>query len=424
MRWVNHPIIKTLGPGILFASTAIGVSHLVQSTRAGGIYGYQLIGVVLLANILKYPFFEYGSRFANVTGKSIIDGYRSMGKWMLWIYFFISLLTMFFVTAAVGKVTSGFLANLLGIQLLVDYPLLADGVLLTICASILFIGQYSALDKLVKLIGSVLLISTLTAFIINIFQTPTEKVNPFSSVSPFESKEGLFFIIALMGWMPTAVDLSAWNSLWTLERIKQSGYKPSLKQTLFDFNFGYIASIILAVVFLSLGASLIYNTGKTMPDGSVAYANEVVNLYTTSMGQWSYIIIAAAAFSIMFGTAIAVLDGYARALDRTIELILTDSKKEVDFTAGQYRPLIVITALGAFLIMYTYEGDQQGFKELIDWATTLSFLVAPFIAVANFYLVMKKIKNHRPPVWLQIISYVGIIYLVGFSLFYAYLVST
>ena len=49
---------KTLGPGILFATTAIGVSHLVQSTRAGAEYGFALIGFVLMANILKYPFFE------------------------------------------------------------------------------------------------------------------------------------------------------------------------------------------------------------------------------------------------------------------------------------------------------------------------------------------------------------------------------
>ena len=48
---------KTLGPGILFATTAIGVSHLVQSTRAGAEYGFALIGFVLMANILKYPFF-------------------------------------------------------------------------------------------------------------------------------------------------------------------------------------------------------------------------------------------------------------------------------------------------------------------------------------------------------------------------------
>ena len=52
---------KTFGPGILFASTAIGVSHLVQSTRAGAEYGFLLLGIVILVTLLKYPFFEYGS---------------------------------------------------------------------------------------------------------------------------------------------------------------------------------------------------------------------------------------------------------------------------------------------------------------------------------------------------------------------------
>jgi len=48
---------KTFGPGILFLSTAIGVSHLVQSTRAGAEYGFLLLGFVILATLLKYPFF-------------------------------------------------------------------------------------------------------------------------------------------------------------------------------------------------------------------------------------------------------------------------------------------------------------------------------------------------------------------------------
>ena len=50
-------LFKTLGPGILFASTAIGVSHLVQSTRAGAEYGLIMLVFVLLATIFKYPFF-------------------------------------------------------------------------------------------------------------------------------------------------------------------------------------------------------------------------------------------------------------------------------------------------------------------------------------------------------------------------------
>ena len=71
---------KTFGPGILFACTAIGVSHLVQSTRAGAEFGFMILGFVILANVLKYPFFEHGSRYANVTGTRIIDGYEKLGK--------------------------------------------------------------------------------------------------------------------------------------------------------------------------------------------------------------------------------------------------------------------------------------------------------------------------------------------------------
>ena len=52
-------IIKISGPGLLFASTAIGVSHLIQSTRAGADFGLMIIGFVVLVSVLKYPFFEF-----------------------------------------------------------------------------------------------------------------------------------------------------------------------------------------------------------------------------------------------------------------------------------------------------------------------------------------------------------------------------
>ena len=110
------PISKTLGPGILFASTAIGVSHLVQSTKAGAMFGFGLLWAIVLANLLKYPFFEFGSRYANATGKSIIDGYLKLGKWVLWLYFLITVGSMFFVCAAVGKVTTGFMQNLFHLE--------------------------------------------------------------------------------------------------------------------------------------------------------------------------------------------------------------------------------------------------------------------------------------------------------------------
>ena len=64
MKRVNHKIHwlkKTLGPGILFASTAIGVSHLVQSTRAGAMYGFGLLIFIINTNLIKYPILFFPS---------------------------------------------------------------------------------------------------------------------------------------------------------------------------------------------------------------------------------------------------------------------------------------------------------------------------------------------------------------------------
>jgi Mn2+/Fe2+ NRAMP family transporter len=70
----NKSLLKAIGPGILFAGAAIGGSHLIQSTRAGADYGYTLLLLVILANLFKYPFFEFSYRFTSAKSKSLLEG--------------------------------------------------------------------------------------------------------------------------------------------------------------------------------------------------------------------------------------------------------------------------------------------------------------------------------------------------------------
>jgi Mn2+/Fe2+ NRAMP family transporter len=406
--------LKTLGPGVLFASTAIGVSHLVQSTRAGANFGFALVGFIIAANLFKYPFFEYGSRYANATGESIIDGYKRIGKWMLWLYLLITIVSMLFVSAAVGAVTSGFLQNLFGIT---SWGVYATVALFVVCCGVLMSGRYSLLDSLIKVIGSVLLISTIFAFVLALFKGPNPQLPDF--IPPNIWDEGsMLFIIALMGWMPTAVDLSAWNSLWTLERIKQTGYKPTMKETLADFNLGYIISAVLSICFVTLGAFMLYGTGTELPNSSGAFAHSIVQLYTNYIGDWSYIIIATAAFSIMFGTCIAVFDGFARSFERTIELLFLPEKENLS-SKKAYNLSLAAIGLGAFLIIF-FLGKH--IKTLVDLATTISFLIAPLIAIVNFRLVTGKHikKEHQPAAWLKALSWAGIVFLTGFALYFVF----
>ncbi len=406
---------RTLGPGILFASTCVGVSHLVQSTRAGADYGFTLLLAIILANVLKYPFFEFASRYTNATGKSILDGYLKIGRWTLYGFLIMTLLTMFVVTAAVTFVTAGLLGNLFP-QVNWDtgqWNLLVLGV----CMGILLIGRFGALDFLLKIVASVLVISTLIAFFSALSQGPQSAAPLFTS-SAFDTA-GLLFLVALMGWMPTAVDMSVWTSLWTEARIMQTKFHPSLKQTLVDFNLGYWVSAGLAILFLGMGALVIYGSGTELSDNSTVFAEQLIQMYTASIGAWSYWVIAVAAFCTMFSTSITVIDGYCRAMARIFKLLFfkgaSDSRKI-------YNIWSLILVAGTFAVVSKFVGSL---RELVDLATVLSFIVAPFAAYLNFkaVLLLGRDGGPVPPRWLKLLAYAGFIFLGGFIIFYFWVLT-
>ena len=142
-------IISKLGPGLLFAGAAIGVSHLVQSTRAGAEFGWGLIWALILVNILKYPFFQYGPRYAIATGESLLDGYYKIGKVFLITYFILNLATMFTIQTAVTIVTAGLASSLFGIT---DNMVIWSLIITITCYIILLLGKYQILDKMIKII--------------------------------------------------------------------------------------------------------------------------------------------------------------------------------------------------------------------------------------------------------------------------------
>ena len=338
---------------------------------------------------------------------------------MLALYFLITVGSMFFVTAAVGAVTAGFLDNLLKLSLLPFYfKLLPASLLFVICVGILVFGKYSALDGLIKVIGTVMLLTTVIAFGLTLLHGPVEHVPGFLAPEIW-NETGFLFLIALMGWMPTAVDMSAWNSLWTIARIKQTGYRPALKKTLLEFNLGYWVAAVLSFCFVTLGAYIIYGTGQEMPNSSSSFANEVVNLYTSTIGKWSYPIIAAAAFSVMFGTSMGVFDGYARALERSSELLFFSPEKAQKLVENRslYVFSLILIGVGGYVIIWKFGGKL---KNLVDLATIISFLIAPVIAIVNFRLVTGKhiAKDAQPSTPMRILSWCGILFLTGFSLFF------
>ncbi|MBT8316167.1 MAG: divalent metal cation transporter [Lutibacter sp.] len=399
--------IKKLGPGLLFAGAAIGVSHLVQSTRAGANFGFGLVWALVLIHIVKYPFFQFGPRYATATGESLLDGYRRLGKGVLLTYFVLNLATMFTIQAAVTIVTAGLAANLFGIT---TNPIIWSIFITLICATLLVIGKYKLLDNLMKIIIITLTLSTIIALIVATFQK--ESVYNFTQILPEGSIE-VGFLIAFLGWMPAPLDVSIWQSLWAIEKQKDTSFKFNTKQAIFDFNIGFIATLFLGICFVSLGAIVMFNSGEILSESAVKFSQQLITLYTKNLGSEVYIFIAAAAFTTMFSTTITTLDASPRAMTRTYNLLTNKSHKNM------YWFWIGFLAIGTIAILLFFMSEMG---VLIKIATILSFLTAPFFAIINYLLISGKHtpKKWRPSLQLKILSWFGIIFLIGFSIWYLF----
>lgn len=395
--------LSRLGPGLLFAGAAIGVSHLVQSTRAGADFGWGLLWALLLINFFKYPFFQYGPRYAQATGETLLDGYYKLGKGYLWAYFFVNIATMFTIQSAVTVVTAGLASKLFGITSNIVYW----SIMITVfCGVLLIIGRYQLLDKFIKIIIISLAISSVLAVTIAFVKND----NSLSFQQVFPEGTGLLFLIAFLGWMPAPLDISIWHSIWTLEKNKSQQNKTTLKESLFDFNVGYIATTFLAICFVGLGALVMFDSGLEFSSKGGVFAGQLIELYTSNLGEAAYGLIAIAAFSTMLSTTITTLDASPRAMSKTIQLLFD----RLDSSYFLWLLILSIGTIGIFLFLLSEMG------KLVQIATVLSFITAPLYAFLNYRLVISKQmpEKFRPKKELRMLSIIGLLFLSGFTLFY------
>lgn len=417
---------KAVGPGLVYAGAAIGVSHLVQATKAGAGYGFSLWWVVLLACVTKYTFMEAGPRYAAATGESLVQAYRKLGPWALALYLLATIGTMFTIQAAVTLVTAAFAGSLVqqftGFTFSHDPGVNAFVWCLTVQAVVfvtLLVGRYSLLDLLMKIIVTVLSISTVVAAVwsgANATPAPLEFMPP-----SLASMTAVLFIVSLIGWMPTPIDCSVWQSLWTLGRTEQTLYIPTLREARIDFNIGYLTASILAFFFLALGAFVMYGHGDSFPDAAVPFANKLIAMYRDALGHWATPFITVAAFTAMLSTTLTVTDAYPRLWRHLTEVITPAEQREHESWVIYLIYLLGINALAMLIIGIVALGGYKGFFAfLVNLATALSVLTAPILAYLNHRVMTADFTpaEARPGRLHLAVSYASFACLIAFCVLY------
>ncbi|VAW87262.1 hypothetical protein MNBD_GAMMA16-364 [hydrothermal vent metagenome] len=420
--------MANLGPGLLYAGAAVGVSHLVMSTKAGASYEFLFLLLIPLIHLIKYPFYKFGPQYTALTGRNILHGYHALGKWALGTYILMTVLSMCLIQAAVTIVTSSIAIHFFGLNLPAEYMPHIPAILVLIAATIiLYVGQYSLLDKMMKAIIIVLTLTTITALIMVLLSAQNNGEPNTSPLFSLYEHADIIFLAAFLGWMPAPMDVSVWHSVWSEENNRKNGNRLSLPKAMLDFKIGFFGTALLAIAFLSLGAMVMFDSGEAPSEKGAVFAGQLIDMYTHSLGEWAYPLIGIAALATMFSTTLTCLDAYPRTLEESYFIWKGQGEYASRHGATKkiYRTMLAIAVLGTIVIFLIIKNVSGAMGLIITTATVVSFISAPVIAYINYQVMQgETIKEaDRPDKWMALWSRAAIAVMVLFSIAYLLLIT-
>lgn len=402
---------KLIGPALLFSGAAIGASHLIQSTRAGAIYGLALVVVILLANLLKYPAYRFAVDYGHSEKRSIMAGYRELGLWAPLLFALVAIPIVPIIHAAVGAATAGIAITVFGLALSV--PLTAT-MLLASAAAILLWGGYDWLDKVNRLLLLFLIVSTLatTAMVL-----PQVDWRTFTETAWMFDPKAILFVVALAGFMPNPLDVSVTQSMWTAQadRTLGEGVQSTLGEVRRAFLSGYTMTALLAVCFCIMGAGVMHRGGIVPESSAPGFAAQVIALYRLALGENAAALASIAALSVMLTTLLAALDVGGRNIATTWQETL--GKPGAAAFDKVYRLCIPLLVLAASAVLFL---TSQSFTAMLDLATSAAFIGAPVIAVVNYLVVTRcpMAEEARPGRGMRALTLTGATVMAALSVAY------
>ena len=376
----SNNFLRAFGPGLLFAAVAIGVSHLVQSTRAGALYGPLMILFVIAAMAVKYPFYRFGPQYTAATGRTLIDAFRQQG---LWVYFPFALLMVLSSFIGIAALASG-TAVIAGNAFELEYsPVQVATFLLVLNVLILGIGRYHWLDILMKFFVLILSLTTIIATAITLPIIDWSHI--FTAFPPELTKAAMIFTVALVGWMPAPLEGAVAISLWTRAKASDSGYRPQVGDSLMDFHVGYLGTLFLSLCFMLLGAGVLAEQGSALARGAAQFTVQFIELYESALGEWSGRLVRISAVAVMYSTLLAATDSYGRIISSTFLRLKTPEQSWQEdgnqLSALLYAVLVAVLSAGGLGVFLLF---AESFKVLLAIATSAAFISAPFIATLVF----------------------------------------
>jgi len=250
---------RHIGPGVVVAATGVGAGDLVATLIAGSNFGYTLLWAAVLGCLVKISLAEAAGRWHLATGRTLFDGWASLGRWTLW-FFGVYAVVWGFVYGAAAMSSSALPLQALFPDVM-DLKWWAVACGLSGLAFVWF-NRYAVFEKVMTvLVGVMFLVTVYLA--IRVTPNLPDALAGLLPVLPDE-KDSVLNTLGLIGGVGGTITLAAYGYWVNAKGWTDTGW---MKVMRLDNRVAYATTGVFVVAMLFVGAELLHSANVAIASG-------------------------------------------------------------------------------------------------------------------------------------------------------------
>ncbi|MET9546520.1 Nramp family divalent metal transporter [Streptomyces sp. NPDC006627] len=250
---------KYIGPGIVVAATGVGAGDLVATLIAGSNFGYTLLWAAVIGCVVKISLAEAAGRWHLSTGRTLFDGWASLGRWTTW-FFVVYVVIWGYVYGAAAMSSSG-----LPLQALFpDVMELKWWAILTGLVGLVFVwfNKYAVFEKVMTVLVGIMFVVTVYLAI----RVTPNLGHAFAGLLPVlpDEKDSILNTLGLIGGVGGTITLAAYGYWVNAKGWTNTGW---MKVMRLDNRVAYITTGVFVVAMLFVGAELLHSANVAIASG-------------------------------------------------------------------------------------------------------------------------------------------------------------
>ncbi|MFJ4684433.1 Nramp family divalent metal transporter [Streptomyces sp. NPDC088789] len=250
---------RYIGPGIVVAATGVGAGDLVATLIAGSNFGYTLLWAAVIGCLVKISLAEAAGRWHLSTGRTLFDGWASLGRWTTW-FFAVYVVIWGFVYGAAAMSSSA-----LPLQAL--FPDVMDLKWWAIACGLVglvfvWFNKYAVFEKVMTVLVGVMFVVTVY-LAIRVTPNLGDALAGLLPVLPDE-KDSILNTLGLIGGVGGTITLAAYGYWVNAKGWTDTGWMKIMR---LDNRVAYATTGIFVVAMLFVGAELLHSANVAIESG-------------------------------------------------------------------------------------------------------------------------------------------------------------